>query len=128
MARRGLGQTVVVLVQLGPVLVGFGAHEAVKTPETLAQRPALERPDGCYVFYRREVPFAQGHRGVALGAQDGREHGRRFRDPAVIAGEARRQFHYRPDAHGVMVAARQEGGTGGRAHRINVEIVVHEAG
>ncbi len=103
----------IILVKLRLVLVRLRSHKAVIAVEALAERPPAERPNWGDVLDRGEVPFAEGHGAIAEGSQDGRDHGRFFRDPGVVPRVGGGKLHYRPNTHRVMVAASQKGGPGG---------------
>ena len=125
----GLGRLhlVVIVDQLGIVLVGLAAQEAVEALEAAPQRPAVIRTGGRDLVGRGQVPFADGVGVVAVRQQDLREEAVLERDVGVVAGEAGRAFGDAGHGVGVMVAPGQDAGTGGRAQRGGVHVAVAHA-
>ena len=117
----------VVAHQLGRVLVGLGIHEAVVAVEAAAERPAVERAGGAGLGERRDVPLAQHVVAIAVRAQHLGDGAGLARDLAAIARVARIEVGEAADAHRMMVAAGQQGGARGRAHRRGVEAGVAQA-
>src|SRR5690606_22336730 len=75
----------------------------------------------------REVPFAHGVGGVAVGGEHGGQQRARAGDAGVVAGEPARQLHDAAHAAAVVVPAGQHAGPGGAAEAGRVEVGVAEA-
>ena len=125
--RAGRLDRRVVAHQFGRVLVGLGIHEAVVAIEAAAERPAVERAGRARLGERRHVPLAQHVVAIAVRAQHLGDGARLLRDLAAIAGIARIEIGEAADAHRMMVAAGQQRGARGRAHRRRMEAGVAQA-
>ena len=124
--RRGL-HVVVVVHQVRGELVGLPFEEPVEAVEAALQRPLVEGPGGRCVLHGREVPLAHGERGVALVTQHLGHGGGVVGDLPAHVGVAAVEVGDGAHAHGVVVAARQQRGAGGRAQRRDVEVGVADA-
>ena len=118
---------VVVGDEVGVVLVGVAAEEAVEALEAAAEGPAVAAGGHVHVGLRREVPLADGVGGVAVRSQDLGEEAVLEGDLAGVAGEAAGELDDAGHGVGVVVAAGQEGGAGGGAEGGGVEVAVAEA-
>ena len=96
---------VVVVNQLGIILVRLAAEKTVEALEAAAQRPAIVRACSRDLVRRREVPFADGIRVVAVLQEDLREETVFERDVAVAAGITGGAFGNAGHGIRVMVAA-----------------------
>ena len=107
-------------------LVRLASEEAVVALEPATERPARPRGAQVPLLLRRQVPLADGVRGVALRGEHLREKAARLGDPAAVAGKARRQLDDAAHAGGVVVPARQDACPRGRAERRGVKVAVAE--
>ena len=114
---------VVVADEVGRPMVGVALEEAVVALEAQTQWPRIEGPGRRAVPARRQVPLAHGHGRVAGVTEEAGEGRRRLGQPGVVARETQRDVGQKAHADGVMVAAGEEGGPGGRAQRGHVEAV-----
>ena len=117
----------VVAHQLGRVLVGLGVHEAVEAVEAAAERPAVERAGSAQFGERRHMPLAQHVVAIAVRAQHLGDGPGLARDLAAIARIARIEVGQAADADRMMVAARQQRRSRGRAHRRRMKAGVAQA-
>ena len=90
--------------QVGIVLVGVAAEEAVVPVEAATKRPAVVRAGCADLFRRRQVPFADAECGIAVGQQHLGEETVLERDRTVGARVTRRTLGDARHAVGVMVA------------------------
>ena len=97
-------------------------EHSIETIEAALHRPPVLRACGGHRRVAAQVPFADHHRGIAVAAQHlgGSRH--IAADLGAVTGEA--GVVLRDVAHpcGVAVEAREQAGTGGRAHRVHVEV------
>ena len=109
------------------VLARLAAEDAPEVVESPRVRPAVERP-GCPLdVIGGQVPLAEPRGRVAVALKRPDERSAVLRHARGVAGERAGELADRPEPDGVVVAARQQGGPGGRAERGDVEAVVPEA-
>ena len=96
--------------------------------ETPAPGPAVQRASRPLLAVRGEVPLPEGRSGIAVLLEDLRERRGRFRDERVVAREAAGELADLTEAHGVVVAAGQQGGAGRRTQGGDMEPVVAQSG
>ena len=113
LGRRGWVDLVVVVHQVGVVLVGLAAEEAVEALEPPPQGPAVAWCAHRHVAGRGEVPLAHGVRRVAAADEHLREESVGARHGGVVAGEARRELDDAAHPAAVVVASRQQAGARG---------------
>ena len=118
---------VIVTDQVGGPVIGVALQEAVVALEPEAERPRVEGAGRRALPAGGEMPFADGHGRVARVAQQAGESGGRLGQSGVVAGKAQRDVGQEPHADGMVVAAREEGRSGGRAQRRDVEAVERRA-
>ena len=109
-------------------LVGLAAEEAVEAFEAAPQRPAVQRAGGRVLLRRREMPFPEAERVVAVRQQHLGQHPVLKRHPPVVARVAGRELHDAGHAAGVVVAAGHDARTRRRAQRGRVHVRVAQAG
>ena len=117
----------VVLGQDRVVLARLTAEESVEVVESQPARPAIERAGGALLVVGRQVPLAERGGGVAVALEDLGDAGGALGPRRVVARPAAGELGDRAEAHGVMVAARQQRGARRRAERRHVEPVVAQA-
>ena len=109
------------------VLARLAAEDAPEAVESPGVRPAVERPGRPLHVIGRHVPLSESGGRVAVALKRPDEGSAVLRHARRVAGERSGELADRPEPHGVVVAARQQGGPGGRAERGDVEAVVAEA-
>ena len=109
------------------VLARLAAEDAPEAIESPRVRPAVERPGCTLDVIGGQVPLAEPGGRVAVALKRPDERSAVLRHARAVAGERAGELADRPEADGVVVAARQQGGPGGRAQRDDVEAVVPEA-
>ena len=115
---------VVVVDQVGIVLVGVAAEEAVVALEAAAERPAVVGAGRADLLGRGQVPLADAERVVAMRQQHLGQEAVLERDGAVGAGVARRALGDARHAVGVVVAPGQHARARRRAQRRGVHVGV----
>ena len=123
--RGGRGLDVVVVVdEVGGELVGLALEEPVEAVEAALQRPLVEGAGRRRVLHGAQVPLAHRERGVPLVTEDlGHRRGVMGDVPAHV-GVAAVEVGDGAHADGVVVAAGEQRGPGGRAQRGDVEVGV----
>ncbi len=117
----------VVAYQFRGVLVGLGIHESVEAVEAAAQWPAVERPCCAGLGQWRDMPLAQHVVAVTVFTQHLGDGAGFPSDLATISGKSAVEVGQAAHAHGMMVASRQQGRAGGRAHGCCVKTCVGQA-
>ena len=84
--------------------------------EPLVRRPAVERPRGAGLPFRREMPLAERGGGIAILAEDLRHERATLRDDAGISRIARGEVGDDTHAGGMMIPSGEQGRARGRAH------------
>ncbi len=102
-------------------LVGLAVEEAVVALEADPGGPRVERPVAALVT-RGQVPLADRGGAVPLRPQDLGQRPRLGRDLAGVPGEVEREVGQHAHPHPVMIAAGQQAGPRGGAHRGRVEV------
>ncbi len=110
--------------QVGIVLVGVTAEEAVVAVEPAPQRPAVVRAGRADLFRGCQVPFADAERGIAVRQQHLGQEPVLERDRTVGARVARRPLGDARHAVGVVVSPVQHAGPRRRAQRRGVHVRV----
>ena len=114
----------IVIRQFGIELVGLALHEAVEAVEAALQRPVVERPSRRCILHRGQVPLAHGKGGIPLLAQHFGHGGCVRTDVSPHVGKPGVEVGHGSHAHGVVVAAGDETGPGGRTQGRGVEVGV----
>ena len=109
------------------VLARLAAEDAPEAIESPGVRPAVERAGCALDVIGGQVPLAEAGGRVAVALKRPDERSAVLRHARRVAGERAGEFADRPEADGVVVAARQERGTRRRAERGDVKTVVPEA-
>src|SRR4029434_4577688 len=122
--RKNLG---VVAKEVRGPLVGLAAHEAVEIIEAHAARPLVVRPRQAVLKAGRVVIFAEPRCGKPVVSQNRPNGGALRPDDGVVAWKAGRQFANDAEAHGVVVAAGDEGSARRRAKCRGMELRVTQA-
>src|SRR5262245_18673234 len=110
--------------QFGIILVRLAPEKTVEALEATAQGPAVVRTCRRQLISRREVPFAEGIRVVAVLQEDLREETIFERDVAVAARITGGAFGNAGHGIRVMVAAGNKTRARRRAQRGRVHVVV----
>ena len=110
--------------QVGIVLMGVAAEEAVVAVEPATQRPAVVGAGRADLFRRGQVPFADAERGIAVGEQHLGQESVLERNRTVGARVARRALGDARHAVGVVVAPVEHAGPRRRAQRRGVHVRV----
>ena len=97
----------IVVDEVGIILVGVAAEEAVVALEAAPERPAVVGAGGADLLGRRQVPLADAIGGVALLQQHVRQKAVLERDRAIAAGIAGRSLGDAGHRVGMMIAAGQ---------------------
>ena len=113
---------------VGMVEVGEAAEDAVELIEPSLQRPRVAVARRVLVGLFAEMPFAEHESGVAVVSQDLGEGGAVVREFQSVAGEAGVAVRHMPYSGIVRVEAGQQRSSGGRAHRVHMEVGVLQAG
>jgi hypothetical protein len=109
------------------VLVGLAVEEPVEPFEAPPQGPPVTACAEVGLVLRREVPLAHRPGRVAVGGEHLGEEPDGAGDAGVVAGEAGGQLDDAAHARGVVVAAGEHAGPGGRAQGGGVEVGVAQA-
>ena len=110
------------------VLVGLAADEAVEVLEAAARAgPGVERAQRAGLPDRDLVALAELGGRVAVEAERQRQRRAVVGAQGAVAGRGRGELGDDAHADGVVVAAREQGGAGGRAQGRRVEAVESEA-
>ena len=134
-----LGQVVVVTTEVGFDRRGLvidrrlpvrrlGTDDAVKAIEAHPGGPSVKGPRRALLPRRREMPFAEGARAVAVPPQDLGDGGRLLRDCAVVPGKAVRDLGDAAHVHRMMISASEKSCPSGGTQRRRVELVVAKPG
>ena len=118
---------VVVVDQVGVPLAGVAAEESVEALEAPTERPAVVGPGGRLLTGRDQVPLAHHVGVVALREQDLGEEAVLERHVAVVTGEPGGELGDTRHRVGVVVAAREDARTTGRAQSSRVHVVVAQS-
>ena len=119
--------TRIVAHQFRSVLIGLRIHEAIKTIEAAAQRPAVERTGGTALDQWRDVPLAEHIVAIAVRTQHFRQRAGLFGDLAAVAWIAAVKIGEAADPDGMMIAPGQQSRARGRTHRCRVKPGVAQA-
>ena len=114
----------VVVDELGVILVGVTAQEAVEALEASAQRPAVIGPCRRRLMRRGQVPFADSVGVVALLQEDFREKTVLKGNHPIAAGKTGGAFGDAGQAIRVMVASGEQARAGGGAEGRRVKVGV----
>ena len=134
-----LGQVVVVTTEVGFDRRGLvidrrlpvrrlGTDDAVEAIEAHPGGPSVKGPRRALLPRRREMPFAEGARAVAVPPQDLGDGGRLLRDCAVVPGKAVRDLGDAAHVHRMMISAGEKSCPSGGTQRRRVELVVAKPG
>ena len=124
---RGLDRSGV-FIDAGVPLVGFAADEPVEVLHTVAGRgPGIEWPLGARLPRGNLVALAELGGREAVQLEDFGQRSAGIGSEGVVAGRGRGNLGNPAHAHGVVIAAAQESGSGGRAKRGRVESGVLQA-
>ena len=116
------------LVDGGVVLVRLAADEAVEVLEpAAARRPRIERAHRAGLPDRHLVALAELRRRIAVQLESLRQRSRRVGADRVVAGRGGGDLGDPAHPHRVVVPAREQRLSGGRAERRGVEAVVLQA-
>ena len=124
---RGRPDDLLVLGQARVPLPRAPTQEPVEVLEPPADRPAIKRARRALLAVRRQVPFAERRRGVAVVAQDPRERHAVIRHERRIAGEPGRELPDRTEPDRMAIATGEQRRPRRRAERRHVEAVVPHA-
>ena len=108
----------------GPPLAGLAADEPVEVLEAQAGRPEVERPGLAVLPVGHVVVLAEPGGVPALLLEDLGDRRGVLAHQAVVAGEARGQFHDDAGVHRVVIAPGEQRRARGRAERRGVELRV----
>ncbi len=117
----------VVADEFGGVLVGFGIEEPVVPIEATPERPPVERPGRTRLGESGDVPLPDEVVAVPVWPEDLGDRRNVGCDLAAVAGEAAVEVGEASHSDRVMVAAGEQCGAGGGAHRGRVEAGVAQA-
>ena len=118
---------VVVVHEIGVVLVGLAAEEAVEPLEAATERPPVARASGDHRARGREMPLADRERRVPVAHEDLGDHPVRLRHGRVVSRKPRCELDDATHAVAMVVAACQQAGARRRAQRRRVEVRVAQA-
>ncbi len=91
-------------------LIGFAANESIKLVKTRICRPTEERAWNRYFPGSRFVPFTESSSTVSVLAQCLSNIFGIIRPSALIPRISGRNFHHRPDIHGMMIPSGKKWG------------------
>ncbi len=117
----------VVSHELGVVLIGIAAQEAVIALEAPAEQPPIVGARSRHRFLRREMPLPDGIRVVAVFLEDLRQVAVLERNVAVRAGISGRAVRQAGEVVGMMVPPGDDARARRRTERGRVHVVVAEA-
>ena len=116
----------VVLGDHGVVLTRLAAEDPPEMIEPPRVRPAVKRAGCALEVVGSKVPLAEASGAVAVALERPDERRAVLRHRRRVARERAGKLADRSEPHGVVVAARQQRGPGGRTQRRHVETVVRE--
>ena len=123
---RGLHRHRVAIKPGLPLAVGT-ALETVKIFEAQRRRPMVEGTDRVDFPAWGVVPLAESRSGIAVVLQDLGHRSSTLRPDRIVARVTGGAFDHRAEADFMVVAPREQGGTGRRAQRIDVKAVVAQS-
>ncbi len=105
------------------VLTGFRAENSIKTFESQAGRPTIERPRQRLLVRRCDMPLAERTGGVSVLTKDLHERCRLLRNDAVITRKCTGAFGNVAHVHRMVVATGEHCCTSRRTQRRGVELI-----